>query len=77
MFQKSRYLRVKDGYWRMFIRCAQRRYLDELYIPRGTHVTKATDYDVYIRTPNHYKKEKHALRLGNQEAIITKEYPNQ
>lgn len=37
-FNQSKYLRVTDGYWRMFIRWAYHKYLNELYIPQGTKV---------------------------------------
>lgn len=37
--KQSKYLRVTDGIWCLFIRWAYHKYLDELYIPEGTTVT--------------------------------------
>lgn len=37
-FKKSKYLQISDGYWRMFIRWAYHKYLNELYIPQGTKI---------------------------------------
>lgn len=37
--KKSKYLLVEDGIIRMFIRWLYAKYLDELYIPKGTTVS--------------------------------------
>lgn len=37
-FKKSGYMFVKDGYFRMFIRWAYHKYLDELYVPEESSV---------------------------------------
>jgi len=40
IFRRSRWLWVKDGYWRMFVRWLYEKTLDELYIPIGTRVLR-------------------------------------
>ena len=65
-FKPSSYLYpwVKDSYFRMFIRWAYAKYLDELYIPQGTEVSKTFlaggRTGIKIGSPNYlnYKRRK-------------------
>ena len=55
-FKKSNYLRVKDGYFRMFIRWAYHKYLDELYIPSNSKITLGHGYEDISKKYNGYGK---------------------
>ena len=79
----SRYLRIKDGIWRMFVRWAYHKYLDELYIPEKSVVQifgkrvliKSSAHphkwvDGYCETDGYYPK-----RLGVQEVSLTEKEP--
>ena len=74
-FKQSPWLRVKDGYFRMFVRWLYSKALNELYIPRGTVASiKSPDNGRVPPRPNQGLITIRAKGRGNQEAYFFEEF---
>ena len=74
-FKQSPWLRVKDGYFRMFVRWLHFKVLNELYLPRGTKVTiLAPDNGRVPARKNMRAVRINAPGIGSQEKYIFEEF---